>query len=77
MTDSKFDDRISEPEAAKRLGISRRTLRRWRKRDGDLAPPHFQYPSGTVRYPVDALQRWLDEYRQGANVDGRTGEEVA
>jgi predicted site-specific integrase-resolvase len=66
MTDQQFEDVITEPQAASRLDVSRRTLQRWRSRDGDLAPPHYQLPSGTVRYPVDALEKWVEAHRRGA-----------
>jgi excisionase family DNA binding protein len=44
-------------EAAKALGISERTLWEWAHR-GEV--PYVQIGK-TIRYPVDALRRWLDE----------------
>ena len=78
MTDQQFDDsdRVSEPEAARRLGISRRTLRRWRNRNDGSAPPYLQYPSSTIRYPLADLLEWFESHRHGADVDGRQGEGV-
>ena len=44
-------------EAAWALGISERTLWEWTQRQ---EVPHVRRGK-TVRYPVDALRRWLDE----------------
>lgn len=51
----------TERETARRLGISPRTLRRWR--DDGIGPDwiRLRQPHGSVRYDESAVRRWVRE----------------
>ena len=53
---------MTEKEVAELLRLKRQTLSRWRS-DGQ-GPPFVQV-EGSIRYPRDGLQRWLDERTAG------------
>ena len=52
-------------EVADKLKVSKPTLARWRA--ADQGPPFIQV-EGSVRYPSDAFQRWLDERTLGGTL---------
>jgi predicted DNA-binding transcriptional regulator AlpA len=55
---------LTPGEAASRLGLSTRTLSRWRE-EGN-GPPYLELPRGLVRYPVAEFEAWLtDRQRNG------------
>jgi DNA-binding transcriptional MerR regulator len=51
------DELVTSAEAAKRLGISPRTLQRWAK-DG-LVQPELRLPHGQLRWNVADLRRQI------------------
>lgn len=59
--DVDLTDALCEREAAKAIGCTGPTLAEMRK--AGTAPPHlaFEGPTGKLilRYPVDALERWI------------------
>ena len=59
-------EQVSETEAAELLGISIRTLRRWR--DAGIAPPHIQQKKGGhVRYrKITLLKHLVQQELSGA-----------
>jgi excisionase family DNA binding protein len=60
---------LTETEAAEYLGISKKTLQRWRySRSG---PPYIKLKH-LVRYPVEDLQSWLDRYKVSARNNDST-----
>ncbi len=64
MSEALFADVILEPDVAKSLGVTTRTLRRWhRKRTG---PPRCRHRFGrSIAYPRSALQAWINESEGG------------
>jgi predicted site-specific integrase-resolvase len=51
---------LSETEAAARLGVSRWTLRRWR-REG-TGPRHLKYPgTNRVQYDVEDIDTFIED----------------
>ncbi len=55
---------LTSTEVAERLRISEPTLARWRGADPVQGPP-FVRVEGSIRYPSEALQRWIDERTLG------------
>lgn len=53
---------ISEKEVAQRLGVSTRTVQRWRW--SEEGPPYLKYPSGTVRYDWSDVAEWKRNHRR-------------
>jgi predicted site-specific integrase-resolvase len=54
------------PVAAEMLGISQRSLHAWTVPRGPI--PVVRVPGKrTVRYSVDALQKWIEQQQQDAN----------
>lgn len=49
---------LTEAEVARLLGLSPRTLRRWRH--ANRSGPPFVYIGGRVRYRRDELEAWLE-----------------
>ncbi len=49
---------LTELEAAKRLNLKPRTLQAWRNRGGG---PPFAKLGSSIRYPLPALNRWVEE----------------
>jgi excisionase family DNA binding protein len=52
---------ITETEAASLLGISRRTLQKWRLTGGG---PEYLKVGKCVRYAEDCIQGWLERCRR-------------
>jgi excisionase family DNA binding protein len=52
---------MRESEAAQRLGLSKRTLQKWRVTGGG---PDFLKLGRSVRYSVKSLERWLARSRR-------------
>lgn len=48
---------LGPPAAARRLGVSERTLAAWRRRGG--GPPALWITARVIRYRADDLDRWL------------------
>lgn len=63
--DKKGETLLTEAEAARKLSIDPSTLNRWRSKG--QAPPHYEYPSGMVRYPHDAVEEWMSEHMRTPN----------
>ena len=59
---------IGEAVLARRLAVSRRTVRQWRQYG--TGPPWYSYESGTVRYAWPEVVAWLAKCR-------RPGEPIA
>ena len=60
---------LNEREAAVMIGVSVKTLQRWRySRSG---PPYIKLKH-LVRYPVEDLQSWLDRYKVSARNSNST-----
>jgi len=57
---------LSTPQAAELLGISRKTLEKWRLVGGG---PAFRKVGRLVRYTSDDLQNWLDSRRRVSTSD--------
>ena len=53
---------LKEKEVAEMLRVKRQTLSRWRS-DGQ-GPPFVQV-EGSIRYPRDGLERWLEDRTLG------------
>ncbi len=53
---------LREPEAAKVLGVSSRTLSNWRCRGG--GPDYVKMGSKAVRYRLDDLNEFIDQRTQ-------------
>ena len=51
---------LSDTQVAAQLGLSRQTIRKWRKSPG-IGPPYVKLAKN-VRYDSQALQEWL-KYR--------------
>ncbi len=49
---------LSEAEAAKVLGVARRTLQRWR--NTGLGPPHTRMGERRIGYRSDKLYEWSE-----------------
>lgn len=48
--------------AAKRIGVSTDTLKRWRRRKpAPYGPPFLRTESGTIRYPEPELEQWIED----------------
>ena len=56
---------LKEMEVAELLRVKRQTLSRWRS-DGQ-GPPFVQV-EGSIRYPAEALHKWLDERTLGGTL---------
>ena len=59
---------LNEEQAAEAIGVSRGTLRRWR-RTGQ-GPPFYKLadgPGSAIRYLAGDLARWLASRRKGGN----------
>lgn len=63
MVECLFD----ETEAARRLGVSRRTLQHWRWKGGG---PPFVKLGAAVRYRPADLVAWLDAHTRGNTAEG-------
>lgn len=50
---------MSEKDAAEMLGISPRTLQKWRHAKHVGAPPYYKLPTGLVRYKRSDLERYV------------------
>jgi excisionase family DNA binding protein len=57
---------MRESEAARRLGLSKRTLQKWRVTGGG---PDFLKFGRAVRYSVEALEKWLARSRRRSTSD--------
>lgn len=55
-------DLMKEREVAELLRISRQTLSKWRAEE--KGPPFIRV-GGSIRYPREAVQKWLDERTLG------------
>ena len=60
---------FSEADLAQRLGLSPRTLRKWRHERVD-GPPFLRLPGGAVRYRPADVNTWIDDLERYR----RTGE---
>lgn len=56
---------MTEREVAELLRLKRQTLSRWRAEE--RGPPFVQV-EGSIRYPREAVQRWLDERTLGGTL---------
>lgn len=56
------DDLLTAEQAAKRLGLAKQTLAQWRH---EGRGPEFVKLGRAVRYPSDALDRWLSTRQRG------------
>jgi Helix-turn-helix domain len=63
-------DAVGCAEAAKFLGVSRKTLTNWRSLG--IGPPYLKYGSrlGPVRYRVDDLAEWQEAHLQTPELGG-------
>ncbi len=61
---------INETEAAQRLGLSVKTLRRWRWAGN---PPHFVKIGGAVRYDLSDLEAFIEAGRRTSTSDQGQG----
>lgn len=52
---------VSTPVAARRLGVSARSVTRWRKKG--LVTPDLVTPGGQMRWDVERLRRQIDALR--------------
>lgn len=56
---------LKSRDVAARVNVSEDTLKRWRRisrRDKKLyGPPFTQTESGSIGYPEDELERWIDD----------------
>ncbi len=71
MTTLRDDDTrtlLRPDEAARRLGLTARTLELWRRRG--RGPRWVRLTSRVVRYPVIELERWLVEQADAARDEG-------
>lgn len=57
---------MRESEAAECLGLSKRTLQKWRVAGGG---PDFLKFGRAVRYSVEALEKWLVQSRRRSTSD--------
>lgn len=48
-----MDKLLTEPELAKRLGVSVRTLQSWRREGGGIGPAHIVIGRHTIRYRIE------------------------
>ena len=55
---------LKEQEISLVTGFSRRTLQGWRLRGGKTGPPWVKV-GGSVRYDLEAFERWLAEQPGG------------
>ena len=55
---------ITEPEAARRIGLTPECLRQWRKRGVSDRPPHYQFGPRVIRYAVADLDAWIASCRK-------------
>lgn len=62
-----MDEFLTAKEVAELLKVSEATLARWRGADPIQGPPCLRI-EGTVRYPREAMQRWLDERTLGGTL---------
>ena len=60
---------LAPPEAARRLGITERTLGDWRRRG--TGPAWVRLGTRTVRYPEARLDAWLTDRMSAADQRGR------
>lgn len=60
-----MQDLMKEKEVAALLRVSRQTLSAWRS--ADKGPPFVQV-EGSIRYPREALGKWLDERTLGGTL---------
>lgn len=56
---------LTPNEVAELLKVSIPTLSRWR---GDAAGPPFVAMQGSIRYPRDKLQAWIDQRTLGGTL---------
>lgn len=69
MGDEEGRTLLRPDDAARRLGLTVRTLELWRRRG--IGPRWLKLTSRVVRYPADALDEWI------AAQHGRSGPEAA
>jgi len=63
---------MSETDTAKRLGVSQRTLRRWR--NNSLSPEYFLTPTGRPRYNPEQVNEFVEKQIKNRHVqDLRNG----
>jgi len=55
MNDDSYN--LNETQASKLIGVSARTLRRWR--NSNMSPPYFNTPNNRPRYNADDVRSWL------------------
>jgi len=60
---------LSERQIAKRIGVSKVTVRRWRW-SGRECPPFIRIGTKLVKYPAAEFEAWLDAMRAGEIVAG-------
>lgn len=60
MTETVLPRFYTEAQVAEMLGISERTMQARRMRGADV-PPYIQPSPKLLRYPADALRRWVEE----------------
>lgn len=68
MTTAALPRYLDERELADMLGVSPRTLRRWR--EGGSGPP-FVAAGGRVRYRLASVERWAQQREQTRTVPRR------
>lgn len=51
---------LTTAQAAEYLGVSTRTMRRWRNRN--IGPAYVRYSDRTCRYPLGSLERFRADH---------------
>lgn len=59
---------LTPSQVADRIGVSTRTLARWRARNE--GPPFITLSDRTARYPSDGFERWLASRPQQGGTSG-------
>lgn len=60
---------VDEKDAAELLGLTRRTLQKWRT-DG-RGPPHVKISQRCVRYRVEDIEEWIESKLRTSTSDVR------
>lgn len=72
MTKQQAEGMLSSRAVARMIGVHVKTLAAWRQDEGRGPEPFFRISERAVRYPVEAVERFLAERRQvGARKDAQ------
>jgi predicted DNA-binding transcriptional regulator AlpA len=64
MTDNAVSESLKTTEwLSKKLNLSRSTIERLRKKQGNVLPPHILF-GNSIRYDVNTVEKWISQRQQ-------------